>query len=84
MRPFLENFYLPNVFAKQIKDKNVNCSSLESMIDGIFENKNDIRQKMHEFRITLNPDSHIMTSNNDADVRNFAHGMIEYLFNIKK
>ena len=83
LRPFFENFYLPVFFAKQIRDKNVDCSSLETMINGIFENNNEIKQKMHKFRETLNPDSHTMTSNNDEDVRIFAGNMIDYLFNIQ-
>ncbi len=61
LRPFLESFYLPTVFAKQISDRSVDRGSLESMIDGIFDD-DGIRQKMHEFRTTLNPDSHLFTS----------------------
>lgn len=79
LRPFFENLYLRTVFAKQICDKNVDCSTLENMIDGIFDDET-VRNKMHEFRTTLNPDSHVFTSNNPEDVRNFAAEMIEYLF----
>ena len=78
LRPFLENLYLPTVFIKQIKDKEVDCSSLENMIDGIFDDEK-IKAKLHEFRKTLNPDSHLFTSNNDEDVRGFASDMMEYL-----
>ena len=83
LRPFLENLYLPIFFSKQIKDKNVDCSNLKLMIDGLFSDNDEIRNKMHEFRETLNADSHIMTSNNPEDVRNFASEMIDYLLNIK-
>ena len=82
LRRFLENFYLPTVFAKQISDKQVDCSSLKSMIDGIFDDEKT-KRKMHEFRNTLNPDSHIFTSNNDEDVRNFALEMMNYLYSLE-
>ena len=82
LRPFLESFYLPTVFAKQISDRNVDCGSLESIIDGIFDD-DGIRRKMHEFRTTLNPDSHLFTSNNDEDVRSFALEMMDYLYSLK-
>jgi len=82
LRPFLESLYLPTVFAKQIKDKSVDCSSLEKMIDGIFDNK-DVKLKLHQFRNNTNPDSHIFTSNNEEDVRNFASEMMDYLYSLK-
>jgi len=81
LRPFLENLYLPTVFAKKIQEKNVDCSSLEKMIDGIFDNLT-IKERLHEFRRTLNPDSHTFTSNNEEDVRGFARGMMDYLFSL--
>ncbi|MDF2529219.1 MAG: hypothetical protein K0Q57_99 [Gammaproteobacteria bacterium] len=79
LRPFLENLYLPTIFAKKIKDKNVDCSTLDGAIEGIFDNEK-IKNKFHEFRNTLNPDSHIFTTNNAEDVRNFARDMMEYLY----
>ncbi len=82
LRPFLENLYLPIVFAKKIKDDNVDCGSLESMIDGIFDNKS-IRLKFHQFRTDLNPDSHIITSNNEEDIRSYAEEMMNYLYSLK-
>ena len=83
LRPFLESFYLPTVFAKRISDKQVDCSSLKSMIDGIFDDEEETRGKMHEFRNTLNPDSHLFTSHNNEDLRNFAHEMMNYLYSLK-
>ena len=83
LRPFLESFYLPTVFAKRISDKQVDCSNLESMIDGIFDDEEETRGKMHEFRTTLNPDSHLFTSANDEDIRNFAHEMMDYLYSLE-
>lgn len=82
LRPFLENLYLPTVFAKQIRDKNVDCSSLEKMINGIFSDKENVKTKLHEFRNTLNPESHSFTTNNDEDVRNFAIEMMNYLYSL--
>ncbi len=82
LRPFLEDLYLQTVFAKQIQDKNVDCSSLEKMIDGIFSDNKNIKAKLHEFRNSLNPDSHLFTSNNDEDVRNFAIEMMDYLYSL--
>ena len=82
LRPFLESLYLPTIFAKQIRDNEVDCSSLEKMIDGIFD-KGDVRTKFHEFRRTLNPDSHSFTLNNDEDVRNTASAMMDYLYSFK-
>ena len=68
--------------SEQISDRNVDCDSLESIIDGIFDNEG-IRRKIHEFRTTLNPDSHLFTSNNDEDVRSFALEMMDYLYSLK-
>ena len=62
--------------SEQISDRNVDCDSLELIIDGI-------RRKMHEFRTMLNPDSHLFTSNNDQDVRSFALEMMDYLYSLK-
>lgn len=81
LRPFFEDLYLPTVFAKQIRDRTVDCGSLESMIDGIFDD-DEIKTKMHRFRTTLNPDSHLFTSNNNEDVRNFALEMMNYLYSL--
>lgn len=83
LRPFLENFYLPNIFCKQIRDKQVDCSSLNNMIEGIFNDNEEAKNKFHTFRRTTNPDSHIFTNNNEEDVRNFAEEMFEYIFSIK-
>ena len=80
LRPFLEEMYLPAVFSKQIQDKQVDCSSLENIIDGLFADNDDVKSKFHEFRNTLNPDSHIFTNNNPEDVRNFAENMFKYLY----
>lgn len=80
LRPFLENLYIPTVFAKQIHDKKVDCSTLKTKIDGIFDSNDKVKKKFHEFREALNPDSHLFTNNNDEDVRNFAIDMINYLY----
>lgn len=84
LRPFFENLYLPTVFAKTIKDKNIDLSSLslEEKINWIFDDE-ETKTKMNSFRTTLNPDSHIFTSNNDEDVLNFASDMINYLYSVE-
>jgi len=83
LRPFLENMYLPTVFNKKIHDNNIDCSNLDSMIDGIFDDNEDVRNKFHQFRTSLNPDSHIFSSSNPEDVRNFADDMFKCLYSIK-
>ena len=83
LRRFLESLYLPTVFAKRIYDKKIDCSSLESMIDGIFDDQEETKRKIHKFRTTLNPDSHSFTSYNDEDLRHFAHGMMDYLYSLE-
>ncbi len=83
LRPFLETLYLPMVFAKRIKDKSIDCNSLEKMIDGIFEDDEITKNKFHQFRKNLNPDSHIFTTNNEEDVRSFASDMMDYLYSLK-
>jgi len=82
LRPFLENLYIPTFFAKQIQDKKVNCSSLEEMIDGIFDDE-AVKTKLHQFRKDTNPDHHGVTLNNDEDVRSLASEMIDYLYSLK-
>ena len=79
LRPFLES-HLKTVFAKKIKDENINCKTLKSMIDGVFKSNEDVKNKIHIFRESLNPDSHITTSHNEEDVRHFAREMMDYLY----
>ena len=40
-------------------------------------------KKLHLFRNTLNPDSHLFTSNNPEDIRNFASEMLDFLYSLK-
>jgi wobble nucleotide-excising tRNase len=85
LRPFFENYYIPSVFALQIRKNNI-CGKLSDVIDCLCVcgaiNEED-KNKLHDFRNTLNPDSHILTSNNVEDVRNFASEMMEFLFSLK-
>ena len=81
LRPYLEN-HLKRLFCKQILDMGLDKNNLESLIDGLYLNQlitESQKEKLHEFRRTLNPDSHILTSNNIEDVRHFALGMISFL-----
>lgn len=67
---------------EQVSNRNVDRDSLESMIDGIFDDE-ETKRKMHEFRTTLNPDSHLFASNNDEDVRSLALELMDYLYSLK-
>ncbi|MCK4635554.1 MAG: AAA family ATPase [Candidatus Moranbacteria bacterium] len=85
LRPFLESLYLPTIFAKEIKkaeENNKDISSLEKLIDEIFSEEN-IKTKFHNFRKDLNSDSHIFTSNDEEDVRNFAIEMMDFLYSFE-
>jgi len=84
LRPYLEN-QLKRVFNKQIIDFDIDNSNLESLIDSLKENDvitGTIKEKLHEFRKTLNPDSHIFTTNNDEDLRNIAKELIEIVHSL--
>lgn len=82
LRPFLESLYLPTVFASNIREALANgkdLSSLDKTIDAIFNNQS-VKSKFHSFRNNLNPEAHIITSNNSEDVRTFATEMMNYLY----
>ena len=86
LRPFLENLYFPTLFAKELKvaEKNsIDISSLSLKINVVFEHNETVKNKFHSFRENLNPDSHIFTSNNEEDVRNFASEMMDYLYSFR-
>jgi len=81
LRPYLEN-QLKRIFCKQIIDFDINNNNLETFINDLSENNviTDVQKdKLNEFRQILNPDSHIFTTNNVEDVRDFAQEMLEYL-----
>lgn len=85
LRNYLHN-QLKRIFNKQIIDHNINISELNDFIDNLFEHNiifEKQKEKLHEFRRTTNANSHIFTSNNNEDVRNFAKEMIEYLHNLQ-
>jgi len=85
LRKFLENLYLPTLFTKQLiiaKEESKDISSLEKMIDVIFS-EDTINKRFHWFRTSLNPDSHIFTTTNEEDIRNFAKDMMEYLYSFE-
>ncbi|MBC8147838.1 MAG: AAA family ATPase, partial [Bacteroidetes bacterium] len=82
LRPFVEDLYIPTIFAKELKEarkQNIDLSSLEKTIDAIFE-EDLIKSKFHNYRKNLNPDAHIFTSNNSEDVRNFADELMTFLY----
>ena len=85
LRPFLENMYIPTIFAKELreaKNSKKDLSTLEKTIDAIFTDES-VKSKMHEFRKNLNPEAHISTSNNEEDVRTFAQGMMDFLYSFE-
>lgn len=82
LRPFIENLYIPTVFAKELKEakrRNDDLSSLSNIINSIFTNE-QIKSKFHNYRNNLNPDAHIFTSNNSEDIRNFADELMTFLY----
>lgn len=85
LRPFLEN-YLKITPKKQIRDASIESNNLGGLIEELF-NKKIISEKdkieLLRFKNSLNPDSHIFTTNNIEDVRNFARKMIEFLYSIQ-
>lgn len=78
LRKFLESQYLPHVFIKEYKAI-PRSHNLEQKIDAIFKDSK-VKAKFHEYRKMLNPDSHLFTSSNEEDVRDFAKEMMDYLY----
>ncbi|MCP3659164.1 MAG: AAA family ATPase [Bacteroidetes bacterium] len=83
LRPFLETFYLPTFFINQLRGTEKDISSLQKMIDAIFEEKPDSKARFHEFRKSLNADAHIFTSTNKLDVQNMAKDMMKFLYSFE-
>jgi len=86
LRKFLENLYLPTLFAKELTQAVKNgedVSSLSLMINYIFDGNESVKNKFNSFREDLNPDSHIFTTSNSEDIRNFAEDMFNYLYSFK-
>jgi len=85
LRLFLEN-YLKEIPKKQIRDSSIKPDSLDDLIEKLFDNqiigKKEEKQLL-ELKDSLNPDSHILTTNNIEDVRNFARKMMEFLYSIQ-
>ena len=52
------------------------------MFDNQIIGKKEEKQLL-ELKDSLNPDSHILTTNNIEDVRNFARKMMEFLYSIQ-
>lgn len=83
LRPFLESQYLPHIYVGKLNELNQNgipCGTLSEKIEAIFADNEPVRMKFHEFRTTLNPDSHLFTSSNEEDIRSFAHDMMNFLY----
>lgn len=80
LRPFLESQYLPHFYIGKLHDLNLNGATLNMKIDGLFSDNDQVKAKFHEFRTTLNSDSHLFTSSNEEDIRSFAAEMMDYLY----
>jgi len=85
LRPFLEN-YLKITPKKQIRDASIQFNKLGSWIEELFNKQiinEEAQKQLLEFKDSLNPDSHILTTNNIEDVRSFASKMMEFLYSIQ-
>ena len=85
LRPFLEN-YLKITPKKQIRDSSIRFDKLDDFIKELFNKhtiNEEVKKQLLEFKDSLNPDSHILTTNNIEDVRNFASRMMEFLYSIQ-
>jgi wobble nucleotide-excising tRNase len=85
LRPFLEN-YLKITPKKQIRDSSIRSDKLDEFIKELFNKliiDEEVKKQLLEFKDSLNPDSHILTTNNIEDVRNFASRMMEFLYSIQ-
>ncbi len=83
LRPFLESQYLPHFYINKFKEfteSHTPFGTLSEKIEAIFTDEG-VKAKFHEFRTILNPDSHLFTSSNVEDIRCFASGMMDYLYN---
>lgn len=83
LRPFLESQYFSHFYIGKINEFRLSgtpCGSLTEKIDAIFADNEPVRMKFHEYRRTLNPDSHFFTSSNEEDIRSFARDMMSYLY----
>ena len=85
LRPFLEN-YLKITPKKQIRDSSIRFDKLDDFIKELFNKQiinEEVKKRLLDFKDLLNPDSHILTTNNIEDVRNFASRMMEFLYSIQ-
>jgi len=84
LRPFLESQYLPHFYIGKFHEFKLNGTpfgTLSEKINALFAGNNAVRNKFHQFRTTLNPDSHFFTSSNEEDIRSFASEMMDFLYN---
>lgn len=84
LRPFLESQYIPHFFINKLREARENglpCENLGDKIDVIFDGKDEVKRKFHEFRTSLNPEAHLFTCANEEDIRGFARDMMNFLYN---
>lgn len=85
LRTFFTN-YLKETPKKQIRDSSIRFIDLGDFIKELFNKQiinEEVKKQLCEFKDSLNPDSHILTTNNIEDVRNFARKMMEFLYSIQ-
>ena len=85
LRTFFTN-YLKETPKKQIRDSSIRFDNLGDFIKELFNKKiinEEVKKQLLEFKDSLNPDSHIFTTNNIEDVRSFASKMMEFLYSIQ-
>lgn len=86
MRIFLEE-YLKVVFADYYKEYNLGDSKFSVCIDELAKHgaiSEDTKKELHNFRNSLNPESHVLSANNIEDDRTLAGQILSYIFtNIK-
>ncbi|MCD4794944.1 MAG: AAA family ATPase [Bacteroidales bacterium] len=74
-------YHLKTIFAKQIADNNIDSSTPNNMINGLFDNNiisEEVKSELHRHRESFNPEHHIFTTTNIEDVRNYILVVFNY------
>lgn len=82
LRKFIEA-YLKSVFSKQYKYNGLATMKLGECIDKLFEMRlisEEVKDKLHGYRMNFNMDSHAFTTSNVEDIRAVSSEMIDYIF----
>lgn len=85
LRLYYEN-HLRYLFYKYFYENNLLKKTLEVKIDKLREDdliSEPVKERLHRFRHYLNTETHIFTTNNEADIRSFADDLMKYIHNIE-